>query len=109
MNIHVEENIVELSYENYNRYKISKPEFTYEILDYGETDNYLMMCRIIGQDQNGNYIFPDDCYEYICDRSYCCRKNIQVSEIMHKNDQKWALIRPKKLRDIPSERIFAIA
>ena len=37
MNIHVEEKIIELSYENYNRYKISKPEFTYEILDYGET------------------------------------------------------------------------
>lgn len=76
--------------------------------NYSETNDYLMVCRIIGRDKLGNPVFDHSCTDFICKMDACscsAPKTNKVDFTFEAGGLEWAAVTPARLDRLQSEHI----
>ena len=76
--------------------------------NYSETNDYLMVCRVIGKDRNGSPIFDNSCTDFICklDTCACSAPSTKKVDFMFEaGGSEWAAVTPARLDRLQTEHI----
>lgn len=73
--------------------------------NYSETNDYLMVCRVIGKDQKGNPIFDNSCIDFICKRDSCSCSTLTTPKadlMFEAGGSEWVAVTPARLDRLQS-------